>query len=142
MKVIDATGKVCGRLASSVAKMLLNGEEVSIINAEKAVISGSLASITSLYKVRLDRGDKHKGPFVSRLPDRMMKRTVRGMLPYKKSSGREALRRLKVFVGTPKEFGGKVDEMNTKTVSSLTSEHITLHDLSKKLGRKPVVGNF
>jgi len=138
MKVIDATGKVCGRLASAVAKLLLNGEEVSIINAERAVISGSPASITSLYKVRLDRGDKHKGPFLSRLPDRMMKRTVRGMLPYKKSSGRDALRRLRVFIGTPKDLNVKAEEINAKNVSNLTSEHITLQDLSKKLGRKDV----
>lgn len=138
MKVIDATGKVCGRLSSSVAKMLLGGEDVSIINAEKAVISGSPASITSLYKVRLDRGDKYKGPFISRLPDRMMKRMVRGMLPYKKSTGRNALRKLRVFIGTPKDLANAAVEIGAKDVSKLTSEHITLHDLSHKLGRKTV----
>ena len=138
MKVIDATGKVCGRLASTVAKMLLGGEDVSIINAEKAVISGSPDSIKNLYKIRLERGDKHKGPFISRLPDRMMKRTVRGMLPYKKSSGRNALRRLRVFIGAPKDLADNVMEIGAKDVSKLTSKHITLHDLSQKLGRKTV----
>ncbi len=138
MKVIDATGKVCGRLASSVAKILLSGEEVSIINAEKAVISGSPDSIAKLYKVRLDRGDKYKGPFMSRLPDRMLKRMVRGMLPYKKSLGRDSLRRLKVFIGTPKDVAGKAEEFNSKSVAELTTEHVTLQELSHKLGRKVV----
>ncbi|MBI4177698.1 MAG: 50S ribosomal protein L13 [Candidatus Aenigmarchaeota archaeon] len=138
MKVIDATGKVCGRLASVVAKLLLNGEEISIINAEKAVVSGSPESIARLYKVRLDRGDKYKGPFLSRLPDRMLKRTVRGMLPYKKSSGRNAFRKLRVFVGAPKDLAGTATEINVKDVSKITSEHITLQDLSHRLGRKVV----
>jgi ribosomal protein L13 len=39
MIVIDASGSIMGRLASSVAKSLLNGEEVHVINAEEAVIS-------------------------------------------------------------------------------------------------------
>lgn len=138
MKVIDATGKVCGRLASVVAKTLLKGEDVFIVNAEKAVISGSPDSIARLYKVRLDRGDKHKGPFMSRLPDRIMKRMVRGMLPYKKPSGREALRRLRVFVGAPKDLNERAEEIVTKNISNLASEHITLQDLSQKLGRKAV----
>lgn len=138
MKVIDATGKVCGRLASATAKLLLGGEDVYIVNAEKAVVSGSPDSIANLYKIRLDRGDKYKGPFLSRLPDRMLKRMVRGMLPYKKPSGRSALRRLRVFIGTPKDLGGKTTEIGTKDVSKLTSEHVTLHDLSQKLGRKAV----
>ncbi|MBI1971851.1 MAG: 50S ribosomal protein L13 [Candidatus Aenigmarchaeota archaeon] len=138
MKVVDAAGKVCGRLASAVAKMLLAGEDVSIINAEKAVVSGSPDSIANLYKVRLDRGDKYKGPFMSRLPDRMLKRMVRGMLPYKKPTGRNALRKLRVFVGAPKDLASAAVEIGAKDVSELTSEHVTLQDLSHKLGRKPV----
>ena len=45
MAVIDANGLILGRLASTVAKRLLSGdEEIHIVNAEKAVISGSRAS--------------------------------------------------------------------------------------------------
>ena len=43
MKIIDASECIMGRLASSVAKTLLKGEEVHIVNAENAVISGSKA---------------------------------------------------------------------------------------------------
>ncbi|MFH0890023.1 MAG: 50S ribosomal protein L13 [Candidatus Aenigmatarchaeota archaeon] len=138
MKIIDASGFVCGRLSSAVAKMLLNGESVAIINVEKAVISGSPASIARLYKERLDRGDKYKGPFLSRLPDRMIHRMIRGMLPYKQDIGRKALRRLHVYIGSPKGIAGNAFEANFKKSSDLTSEYVTLQDLSHKLGRKPM----
>lgn len=39
--IVDATGLVLGRLASVAAKSLLAGEEVKIVNAEKALITGS-----------------------------------------------------------------------------------------------------
>ncbi len=138
MKVIDASGMVCGRFASAVAKMLLNGESVAIINVEKAVISGSPASIARLYKVRLDRGDKYKGPFLSRLPDRMIHRMIRGMIPHRTDSGRKALRRLHVYIGSPKDIAGNPADMVFKKSSDLTSEYITLQELSHKLGRKPM----
>ncbi len=136
MKVIDASGKVCGRLASTVAKMLINGESVSIVNAEKAIISGSPDSIAEQYKIRLQRGDKYKGPFLSRLPDRMITRMIRGMLPYKQPSGMAALRRLSVYVGVPREMENKSADFDTKKGSDLESEYITLQDLSERLGRK------
>ncbi len=136
MKIIDASGRVCGRLASTVAKMLINGESVSIVNAEKAVISGSPGSIAEQYKIRLQRGDKYKGPFLSRLPDRMITRMIRGMVSYKQASGRAALRRLRVYVGVPKEMENKFTDFDTKKASDLESEYITLQDLSMRLGRK------
>ncbi len=136
MKIIDASGKVCGRLASIAAKILIDGESVSIVNAEKAVISGSPDSIAEQYKIRLQRGDKYKGPFLSRMPDRMITRMVRGMVSYKQASGRAALRRLRVYVGVPKEMENKSTDLNLKKASDLESEYITLQDLSVRLGRK------
>ncbi|RLI06236.1 50S ribosomal protein L13, partial [Candidatus Bathyarchaeota archaeon] len=38
--VIDASGLILGRMASIVAKRLLEGEQIEIVNAEKAVVSG------------------------------------------------------------------------------------------------------
>jgi len=52
--VIDADNLILGRLASHCAKLLLNGEEVTVVNAEKSVISGSKKSITSDYKEKRD----------------------------------------------------------------------------------------
>ena len=39
--IIDGEGLVLGRLASTVSKRLLNGEEITIVNAEKIIISGN-----------------------------------------------------------------------------------------------------
>ena len=40
MIVIDASGHILGRLSTNVAKRILNGEDVIVVNAEKAIIIG------------------------------------------------------------------------------------------------------
>ncbi|MEM4699479.1 MAG: 50S ribosomal protein L13 [Candidatus Nezhaarchaeales archaeon] len=106
--VVDASDLILGRLASHVAKMLLNGNRVVVVNAEKAVISGSKQNIVEEYKeyVLSKRRLKNptKGPKKVRRPDLLVKRAIRGMLPYKKARGREAYKRLRVYVGVPEEF--------------------------------------
>ena len=97
MICIDASNHVLGRLASKVAKHVLCGEAVAVVNAEKAVVIGNPKAIVASYKERRDRGDPYHGPFYPRHPDRILKRTVRGMLPYKTPRGREAFKRLRVF---------------------------------------------
>ena len=104
MAVIDAQEQVLGRLCTSVAKRLLNGEETTIVNAEKVRISGNKAQIVAHYKQRWARGKNFSGPKYPRAPDMILKRSVRGMLDYRKSSGKEALKRLKVYVGVPAEL--------------------------------------
>lgn len=106
--VVDASNLILGRLASHVAKMLLNGERVVIVNAEKAVVSGSRQNIVEEYReyVLAKRRLKNptKGPKKIRRPDLLVKRVIRGMLPYKRARGREAYKRLRVYVGVPEEF--------------------------------------
>jgi len=87
-KIIDAEGAILGRLCTNAAKNLLNGEEIAIINSEKAIISGKKPSIKNHYKQKRKVGTYRKGPFFPRTPDRIVKRSVRGM------KGR-SLRRLK-----------------------------------------------
>jgi large subunit ribosomal protein L13 len=99
--VIDAEGMVVGRIATHIAKRLLAGEEVMVINAEKAVIVGKRESIYADEFERYNRGDWH-GPWHPRMPDAMLRRKVRGMLPYKKTRGREAWRRLQAYIGVPR----------------------------------------
>ena len=54
------------------------------------------------------RDSPRKGPFYPRMPDQILKRTVRGMLPYQKnSSGRGALRDLRVMIGKPANLAGE-----------------------------------
>ncbi|WP_340817677.1 50S ribosomal protein L13 [Methanolobus sp. WCC4] len=138
MTIIDAEGLIMGRLASTVATKLLAGEEIDIINAEKAVISGSKYTTMREYDATLKRGKPEFGPYFPKRPDRILKRTVRGMLPYKRARGRDAMSRLKVHVGVPAEFEGKesvkIAEANMDRLSS--NKYLKLGDLSKKLGAK------
>ena len=39
--VVDATNHIAGRLASNVAKLLLQGQRVTVINCEKIMMSGT-----------------------------------------------------------------------------------------------------
>ncbi len=111
--VYDASDKVLGRIASQVAKTLLTGQRagrddrVIIVNSENAVISGKRAHILNDYREKYELNHPRKGPFFPRMPDQILKRTVRGMLPYQKNStGRKALRNLRVMIGTPSELDG------------------------------------
>ena len=110
MKVIDAEGMILGRLASKIAKELLDnekageGEEIQIINAEKAVVVGTKDAILKRYKFMREVGSVRKGPFYPRMPDRIFKRTVRGMIPYQKPLGRTAYRRMKAYIGIPEDL--------------------------------------
>ena len=133
MKVIDATNCVLGRLSTFTAKELLKVETIAIVNAEKAFISGSRDSIVGEYKRKRELGTQRKGPFYPRVPDRILKRTVRGMLPYQKPNGREAYKRLKVYIGVPEEFKDKSAEKIDKLVFKGT-KGISLGELSGYLG--------
>lgn len=106
--IIDGEGLVLGRLASKVSKKLLEGEDITVLNADKIVISGTKEWAYAKYKQRIDRASisnpRRMGPKYPRRPDDIFRRTVRGMLPYKKSKGRDAFKSLKVYVGIPREF--------------------------------------
>ncbi|MEW6070568.1 MAG: 50S ribosomal protein L13, partial [Candidatus Thermoplasmatota archaeon] len=83
MRVINAESAVLGRVASKVAKLLLNGEEIAVVNAEKAVITGPKKRTIMEFKEKRKIGYRpRKGPYWPRMPDRILKRAVRGMLPY------------------------------------------------------------
>ncbi|HJL54719.1 MAG: 50S ribosomal protein L13 [Candidatus Thalassarchaeaceae archaeon] len=106
--VYDAKDKVLGRLASQVAKEMISARKsgkqhrVIVINAEGAIVSGPRAKVLSDYRAKYNLNHARKGPFFPRMPDKIIKRTVRGMLPYQKnSSGRGALRDLRVMIGAP-----------------------------------------
>lgn len=103
--VLDADGEVLGRLGSYTAKELLKGNEVVIVNSEKAVISGDIAGIAEKIRIlRKKGGSSTRGPIVSKMPDRLLKRMIRGMLPWDTSKGRDAWSRLICYVGTPADI--------------------------------------
>jgi len=111
--VYDATDRILGRLASLVAKQLISArkegreQRVIIYNAEHAVVSGPRTRVLANYDGKYKLNHARKGPFYPRMPDQILKRTVRGMLPYQKnSSGRGALRDLRVMIGKPSNLSG------------------------------------
>ncbi|MCK4445210.1 MAG: 50S ribosomal protein L13, partial [Thermoplasmata archaeon] len=88
------------------------------------------------YQEFRDIGSQRKGPFYPRMPDRILKRTVRGMLPYQKPRGRAALKRLRVYIGLPSEFEKENLERIAKACEIRTPHYIELSELSRKLGAK------
>jgi large subunit ribosomal protein L13 len=105
--LVDGTNLIAGRLCSNVAKLLLQGNRVSIVNCDKIMISGKRNSIVEEYKTFLKIASiinpKH-GPFHPRRPDTIISRMVRGMLPRTKPSGQAALKRLRAYIGIPNEL--------------------------------------
>jgi len=125
MILINAEGQVLGRMASYAAKKALLGEKVIIVNADKALISGSKAYLrkAAVAKLRIRNwGNPKKGPFLMKRPDNFVRRVIRGMLPYSKNRygarGREAYKRIFVFVGVP----------NNEYIKKITNENITIED--------------
>lgn len=138
--IIDAEGLVLGRLASTVSKRLLDGDEITILNADKIIISGNKDFIYARYKQRVDRASisnpRDLGPKYPRRPDDIFRRTVRGMLPYRKPHGRVAYKNLKVNVGVPVEFEGvDVEEIKEAQPRNITKS-MELGTVSKLLGAK------
>jgi len=132
---VNADGLIIGRMSSNIAKLLLNGEYVTILNAEKAVYSGKKKSKVAEVHLFLEVGAPERGPFHYRRPDRMLKKTIRGMLPCNQPKGKTALKRLKVFMGIPLEFKDKETiQFEDAQASKLKGPSLTLAELSKEIG--------
>jgi large subunit ribosomal protein L13 len=102
---VDASGQIVGRMCSRIAKILLNGDSVVVVHADRALFSGHRSSVMGDFFDRLKIASvvhpKH-GPFHPRTPDRILTRTIRGMIPRTKSSGVSAMKRLRVYSEVPK----------------------------------------
>lgn len=140
---IDATNQILGRLASIIAKKLLEGYRVIVVNAEKAVVSGERLRVIRGYKL-VERVTTHYNPYKTGIrrpksPHNILKRTVRGMLPMDKARGRNAYKRLRVYNGVPPELE-KVEftRFEEADVNRLGREYITLGEIAKELGWKGV----
>lgn len=139
-RVINADGIILGRLGSLVAKMLLLGDKVTIVNAEKAAISGRNRFIIEFYKKHSEiktHTNPIKGPFFYRKPNLFVRRTIRGMLPWKYPRGKQAYKNLKVFIGIPTKLN--IDKEKMETFSDFSVEHlrgpyIEVSKLVKELG--------
>jgi large subunit ribosomal protein L13 len=135
--LVNADGLILGRMASVVAKNLLNGQRVVIVNAEKAIISGKKKSKVAEAKEFLDVGGVGQGPFHYRRPDRIIRKTVRGMLPFKQPKGKTALKRLKVFISVPEDLKDQpLVSIEEAEAAKLKGPYLTLADLAKEIGWK------
>jgi len=134
---IDAKGLVLGRMASVVAKRLLNGERINIVNADEAVISGRRLSILRESREFLQVGHFRKGPSHPRRPDTIVRKVVRGMLPRKKPRGEESLQRLRVYIGVPRELKDNEKEtISEADARNLRGPYIRVSELARSVGWK------
>lgn len=136
--VIDADGLILGRMASVVAKRLLEGERIDIVNAENIVVSGRRLQIIKKRKVFLEVGGRQdKGPFHYRKPNAIVRKTIRGMLPRRKPRGRDAFGRLKVYIGVPRGLrDSEMESIADAHLKRLRGRYITMGEIAKNIGWK------
>ena len=129
--IIDATDGIMGRVASYAAKQALLGKEVIILNCEKLQITGRKRTTIEEYKIKRQRGGSSlRGPHFPKQAEKIMKRTVRGMLPYKQARGLEAFKRILCYDGVPKEYESA---KKITLVRELKARAISLGELSKEI---------
>ena len=133
--VVDARDCILGRVASQVAERALEGEQIAVINAEDAIITGDKNDVFETYRKRAQLGSD-SGPYYPKRPDMIFKRAVRGMLPYKKKRGREAFENVRVYVGNPYEDDEREAEILEDTSLDRLSNirFVQLHEVSEQLG--------
>ena len=134
--IIDASDMIAGRLATFAAKQALLGETIEVVNSENAVISGSRENVFAKFKQRAKMGVPSKGPFVHRSSDKIMRRVIRNMLPYKQPKGKVAFKRIRCWKGLPEQFNGqktvKIPGAEASKLSTLKS--VRIKDISRFLG--------
>jgi large subunit ribosomal protein L13 len=135
---IDATNAVAGRLASHVAKQALLGFTVNIFNSEKAVMSGNTNTLRLKYYHRIfETGQPFNGPFISRMPDRFLRRIIRGMVEHKEGRGKEAFERIMCYIGVPVDFKDKkLVSVGKKAADLPRLKYQTIGELCVSLGGK------
>jgi len=131
MKIIDGKNAVLGRLASYAAKELLKGEEIVIVNCGGVIITGNRKNIKKEFQEKRSKvGSGQKGPKHHRLSYKIVKRTIRGMLPnFREGRGREAYKKLRCYSDVPKEF-----EESKKIVSGKEkkTKFVEIREINKK----------
>ena len=129
--VIDATRGILGRIASYAAKQAMLGKNVIIVNCDHALVSGRKLSTIAEYTILRRRGGSSlKGPFFPKQTERIMKRTIRGMLAYTQQRGLAALKRVMCYPHVPQEY---VSAKKILFVKELKTQSLSLAELSKEI---------
>lgn len=134
VRVLDADGLILGRFCTTVAKRLIAGEEIVIVNAERALVTGSRRWIFADYNHRREVGSTMHGPYYPRKPDRLLRRSVRGMLNFRRAAGRAAYKRLRVFIGVPKEYAAAPKETVEHAKWTGKAPTVSLGEIAHHLG--------
>jgi large subunit ribosomal protein L13 len=138
--VVDATNCIAGRMCSHVSKLLLRGNRVAIVNAEKAMLSGKRYKTIEQYKEHLEINSVTNpihGPFHPRRPDTILSKMVRGMVPKRKPSGMTAFGRLRVYIGVPEEMKKtKMESFSDSKITKPESYYISVGEIASELGWK------
>jgi large subunit ribosomal protein L13 len=134
---------VVGRLASIIAKYLLSGYRVNVVNVEKAVFTGTKERVLAEFKKKLSIQSKvnprRHGPFKPRTPEGIFRRVVRGMLPRRKTKGKEAYRRLRVYRGIPTNLRGEeVQVFEDALYRKSPYGKVSIEEISRLLGWRPI----
>ena len=136
--IIDAKDAILGRLGTYAAKQLLLGNKVDVINCEESVISGKKSATLQEYLRRVHMKAPTKGPFFYRRPDLLVKRTIRGMLPFKRSRGREVFKNIKCHIGVPESLKNEkalaFEDINSSKLRS--ADCLKIKDLCRAVGWK------
>ena len=133
--IINGKDLILGRASAFIAKKTLLGEKVDLINCEEMVITGNRKNIIAKYKRKKTMGVPSKGPFQPRNPDMFVKKVIRGMLPYKQSKGREALKRIKCHIGSPKDIKGESKTIKQASINKVPNyKYIQIKEVCKELG--------
>ena len=109
--VIDASDLIVGRMSAYAAKWALLGDTVNIVNCEKAILVGRKPVILAAHMHKNELGKVRQGPYFQRMPDRYVRRAIRGMLPHRKFKGREAFKQVMCYIGVPDQFKDKKFEV-------------------------------
>ncbi len=106
MKIIDGQNADLGRVASYAAKQALQGEDIVIVNCKDLIITGNQEFTEKNIHTRRSRiGWSRQGQRYSRATEKMVKTTIRGMLPnYRLGRGKIAFEKIKCYSDVPKEF--------------------------------------
>jgi len=131
MFIIDATNATLGRLSSFAAKQALLGKHIIIVNCKKAIITGVKRTTINKYLEKRQRGGSSlKGPFFPKNPERIVKRTIKGMLSYTQQRGLDALKKVICYNEVPKEYENEKKILAGKEKRTTA---INLGELSKEI---------
>ena len=133
--IIDGKDLILGRAAAFIAKRALMGENIDLINCGDIVITGSKKNVIAKYKRKKSMGVPSKGPFQPRRPDMLVRKVIRGMLPYKQFKGKEAFKKIKCYIGSPETLKGNAETIKSASINKVPNlKYVQIREICKELG--------